>query len=77
MKIHYLKIGDLYIQVNEKVFFSMVDTVSKDYKIVKKTVETDLDFVNFLVFYAVDDELPFSEYEEIGFVRNNEEGVYE
>ena len=75
MKKYYLQIGDLYISVKEKLFYEIIDRISEDYLIVK---EDHSSYNNaFIVFYAVDNELPFPVSEEVGFIRDDQELIYD
>lgn len=75
MKEHFIKVGSLYIGVKEKMFHEMVDKISEDYRIVK---EEDCGYDgNLTVYYAIDVEIPFPDHEEIGFIRENKENMYE
>lgn len=75
MKEHFLKVGCLYISVNEKTFHEIVDKVSEDYRIVK---DEDCGYDgNITIYYAIDVEIPFPDLEQIGFIKQDNENVYE
>lgn len=72
MEKYYLDISNLYIEVDKKLFNDIVNKISKDYRVATKKID-GFNSTNFTIYYAVDDEIPFFEPEEIGYIKYNEE----
>lgn len=65
---YYLQLNSLYIEVDKKIFDNILHKISEDYMIVKENQKSCFK-TEFVVYYAVDTDIPFADQEQIGYIK--------